>query len=197
MQRAFAVTVVLVVFAVGACGGGGGGSGIDTPPASDAPPVGDAPPGSFALSSPMLASGASFDPANACDGADTSPQLVWANAPAGTRSFAVVLTDQSINLVHWVIYDVPAAAAGLPANVDKTYAPANVAGAHQTESFQASARGYLGPCPPSLHTYQFAAYALEVDVLPGTSMSTTRAQAVPLVMQHQLATATLVGMYQH
>src|SRR5262249_42139143 len=155
-----------------ACGGGGGGMPIDTPSGGDGPPAGDAPPGSFALSSPMLASGASFDPANTCDGADTSPQLVWTNAPAGTRSFAVVLTDQSIGLVHWVIYDVPAAATGLPANVDKAYAPANVAGAHQTESFQASARGYLGPCPPNLHTYQFAAYALDVDVLPGTSMST-------------------------
>lgn len=197
MQRAFARSLVLVF--MGACGGGGGGTPIDTAPAGDGPPAGDAPPGSFALSSPMLASGASFDPANTCDGADTSPQLVWTSPPAGTRSFAVVLTDQSLNpnLVHWVIYDVPAAATGLPANVDKSYAPANVAGAHQTESYQAQTHGYLGPCPPNLHMYQFAAYALDVDVLPGTSMSTTRAQAVPLVMQHQLATATLVGMYQH
>jgi Raf kinase inhibitor-like YbhB/YbcL family protein len=194
MQRVFARAGVVVL--AGACGGGGGGQ-IDSPPAGDGLPSDDAPPGSFAMSSPMLASGAAFDPANTCDGADTSPQLAWANPPGGTRSFAVVLTDQTISLVHWVIYDVPAASTGLPANVDKTYAPTNVAGAHQTESYQAQTHGYLGPCPPSLHTYQFAAFALDVDILPGTSMSTTRAQAVPLIMQHELATATLTGTYQH
>ena len=114
------------------------------------------------------------------------------------QSFAVVLTDKSNNLVHWVIYDIPASAAGLPASVEKVYAPTNVAGAHQTASYQASTRGYLGPCPPmngGAHTYEFAVFGLDVAALPGASMTTTRPQAVTLIDQHKTATAKLTGMY--
>ena len=128
------------------------GSGIDA--AIDAPTS-----GAFALSSPMLAPGAAFAAENTCTGnINTSPQLVWTPGPAGTMSYAVVFTDKSNNLIHWVIYDVPASATGLPANVQKAYMPANVAGAKQTLSFQAGVRGYLGPCPPELHTYEFVVY---------------------------------------
>ena len=155
-------------------------------------------PSAFTLTSPMLAPGASFVAANTCDGAlNMSPQLVWSGNAIGAASFAVVLTDKSNNLVHWVIYDVPASATGLPENVEKVYAPSNVAGAHQTASYQATVRGYLGPCPPSgpAHTYEFAVYGLDVATLPGASMATTRADAVTLITQHDTAQATLTGMY--
>src|SRR5215216_4819255 len=66
-------------------------------------------PSALTLTSPMLAPGASFAAANTCDGAsNTSPQLVWSGNAA---SFAVVLSDKSFNnLVHWIIYDIPASA---------------------------------------------------------------------------------------
>jgi phosphatidylethanolamine-binding protein (PEBP) family uncharacterized protein len=118
----------------------------------------------------------------------------------GALSYAVVLTDKSFNnLVHWVIYDVPASATGLPAAVEKTYAPTNVMGAHQTTSYQSTARGYLGPCPPiggGPHTYEFAVYGVDVATLPGASMTTTRPEAVALIMQHMKAKATLTGTYE-
>jgi phosphatidylethanolamine-binding protein (PEBP) family uncharacterized protein len=98
-------------------------------------------------------------------------------------------------LVHWVIYDIPASATGLPANVEKAYAPGNVPGAHQTRSYSAGTTGYLGPCPPNTHTYRFEVIALDVTPLPGTSAMTTRDQAVPLIDMHALARATLTGTY--
>lgn len=158
----------------------------------------DAPTSTLMLTSPELTEGGTFDPANTCDGANTSPALTWSGDAMGALSYAVVLTDTTNMLVHWVIYDIPASATGLPAAVQKTYSPTNVPGAHQTTSFNMTTRGYLGPCPPpndGAHVYEFAVYGLDVAMLPGTSMMTTRQQAVPLIMQHQIAKATLTAMY--
>jgi Raf kinase inhibitor-like YbhB/YbcL family protein len=197
----------LILILLAACGGddsssaqsdaavdGSGSATIDAP-GVDAPNMG----GTFTMTSPMLTEAAMLAAANTCDGANTSPQLVWMGNAMNAMSYAVVLTDKSNNLVHWVIYDIPGSATGLPAAVEKVYAPTNVAGAHQTASYQATTRGYLGPCPPANggpHTYEFAVYGLDVATLPGTSMTTTRAQAVPLITQHMTATALLTGNYE-
>ena len=190
-----------IAFLVASCGGDDstpaqGDAAVDGATAVDASV--DAPSqGTFTLTSPMLAPSAAIAMANTCDGANTSPELTWTGNAMGALSYAVVFTDTNNDLVHWVIYDIPATATGLPANVQKAYAPNNVAGAHQTQSYQA-VRGYLGPCPPAqdgAHIYEFAVYGLDVATLPGTTMATTRAQAVPLILQHQTAKATLTGMY--
>jgi Raf kinase inhibitor-like YbhB/YbcL family protein len=186
----------LMLLALLGCGGSTGG--VDAPASIDGggDTIGvDVPAGAFALTSPMLAAGGAFDPANTCTGVDTSPQLDWTGAPAGALSFAVVLTDKSNNLTHWVIYDIPMAATGLPANVEKVFAPTNVAGAHQTTSFQATVRGYLGPCPPVQHTYEFAVFAINAATLPGATMQTTRAQAVAAITANNVGSTTLTGTY--
>lgn len=155
----------------------------------------DAAPQPYVLTSTALAEAAKFDPANTCNGVDTSPPFTWTAGPAGTMSYAMVLTDKSNSLLHWVIYDIPAATTSLPANVEKAYQPANVAGAKQPLSFNAGVRGYLGPCPPMEHTYEFALYALDVAALPGASMATTREEAVTIIQAHDLAVAKLTGKY--
>lgn len=177
------------------------GCGTDEPAqldaAIDVAPSPDAV-GALTLTSPDLTEGGTFAAENTCDGANTSPALMWSGDAMGALSYAVVLTDTTNMLVHWVIYDIPASATGLPAAVQKTYSPTNVPGAHQTTSFNMMTRGYLGPCPPpndGAHVYELALYGLDVAMLPGTSMITTRQQAVPLIMQHQTAKATLTAMY--
>jgi Raf kinase inhibitor-like YbhB/YbcL family protein len=108
-----------------------------------------------------------------------------------------VLTDLSLtpDLVHWVIYDIPAVAAGLPANVENAYAPTNVAGAHQAVSVHAPIVGYYGPCPPSKHSYEFAVYALDVGTLPGATAETSRADALTAILAHKLGSGTVTGTY--
>ena len=153
--------------------------------------------GPFTLTSPVLTEGAAIMQINTCDGANTSPQLDWSGNAMNAMGFAVVFTDKTNGLVHWVIYDIPGTATGLPANVDKAYMPANVAGAHQTLSYQ-NVRGYLGPCPPQgggPHTYELAVYGVDVATLPGTSQGSTRAQVVPIITMHQTAVAKLTGTY--
>jgi hypothetical protein len=142
----------ILLFALLAACGGESAPAIDAPgndvdaPGIDAPGT-DAPPGAFAITSPMLVEGASFDAANTCNGANTSPQLDWAGAPAGAQSRDRV-TDKSNNLIHWVIYDIPVAATGL-ANVEKVFEPANVPGAPDHELPVGARLSRL--CPPSLH----------------------------------------------
>lgn len=155
----------------------------------------DSPGASIAVTSAAFVDGGTFPIDNTCRGMNASPGLAWTHAPTGAQSFAVVLTDQSISLVHWVIYDIPPTMTGLPASVENSYAPTNVPGAHQTVSVHSPTVGYYGPCPPATHTYQFAVYALDVAALPGASQTTARTDAVPVIQAHQLGIGTLTGSF--
>jgi hypothetical protein len=185
--------IALVLLA--GCGSSPAPASIDAATTHDA--AIDSAAGALALTSPELASG-TFPDANTCTGpGNTSPQFLWTGDTHAAQSFALTLTDPDAgNLIHWTIYDIPGSATGLPADVMKAYAPANVSGAHQTDSYMAGMKGYLGPCPPALHHYRFDLYALDVATLPGTSMATTRAEVVAAAMQHVVATATLMASYQ-
>ena len=192
-MRSFLLASVVLA----ACSSNGKPAEIDAAVISDGPIGVDVPVDALGLtlSSPVLTEGGVIDPQYSCAGANTSPQLSWSGSAAGTLSYAVVLTDKSNNLVHAAIYDIAASATGLPANVEKAYAPTNVAGAHQPLAYDNATRGYLGPCPGTQHTYEFALYALDVATLPGASTTTTRAQAVALIQMHDLASSTLTGTY--
>ena len=126
-------------------------------------------PTSITLTSTALAEGTPFAAANTCAGANTSPPLSWTAGPAGTLSYAVILTDLSIDAVHWVIWDIPATTTSLPAALpgDTTLAaPAGAKQAHKVEFFGAGG-AYRGPCPSGKnHIYQ-----LEVDALGSASLA--------------------------
>jgi Raf kinase inhibitor-like YbhB/YbcL family protein len=193
------LATVASLFLLVACGGGSDGPS-DAPPGDDDAPTGDdaatdSPAGVFAITSPLYDEGGAIPSSITCDGANTSPQLDWVAAPAGTLSYAIVFTDLNNMLIHSVIYDIPANLTGLPADVEKVFAPTDVAGAHQTRNFSGNAFGYAGPCPPSTHTYEFKLYAIDVATLPGADMNTTRAQAKLIIEMHDLATTALTGMY--
>ncbi|MEO8700480.1 MAG: YbhB/YbcL family Raf kinase inhibitor-like protein [Kofleriaceae bacterium] len=192
-----------------ACGGSEDPAAIDGPGTTDPDAVIDGvnsgidtPPTDMAISSTVLAEGAAFPEVHTCgtagDAANTSPPLAWVGPPAGTLSFAVVFTDR-IGLIHSVIYDIPATATSLPVDVEKTFAPANVLGAHQTITLGGVTFGYAGPCPPpgaAVHTYEFELFALDVATLPGADMTTTQSQARTLILAHDLASVELTGTYQ-
>ena len=104
-----------------------------------------------------------------CTGANVSPALSWSGAPSGTKSFAVTVYDPDAptgsGWWHWLIYNIPASANGLPAdagNPEKNVAPA---GSVQGNT-DFGARGYGGPCPPpgdKPHRYVFTVFALKTE----------------------------------
>ncbi|HYG85197.1 MAG TPA: YbhB/YbcL family Raf kinase inhibitor-like protein [Azospirillum sp.] len=107
-----------------------------------------------------------------CKGDNLSPALAWKGAPAGTRSYAVTVYDPDAptgsGWWHWVVFNLPASATGLPAGAGSPATAALPAPAVQSRT-DFGAPGYGGPCPPpgdKQHRYVFTVYALKVDSLP-------------------------------
>jgi len=134
-----------------------------------------------------------------CDGEDVSPPLEWSGAPAGTKSFALIVDDPDapdpaapkMTWVHWVLYDIPAAATGLPEAVQASALPPGTC-----EGVNDWGRtGFGGPCPPiGRHRYFHKLYALDA-VLP--DLRRPKKAALEKAMQgHVLAQAVLIGTYQ-
>ena len=137
---------------------------------------------------------------NAGDGDDLSPALRWSNAPATTKSFALIMDDPDAPVgtwVHWVLYDIPATLKELPQGVSKT--EAGPGGSQQglcwgVDKFERV--GYYGPLPPQgrPHRYFFKLYAL--DKVLGLKPRATAAQVLTSFSGHVLTEATLIGTYQ-
>jgi len=111
-------------------------------------------PQKIVLSSPTLKEGDAMPRQYTADGPNVSPPLVWGILPNGTRTLALVLEDPDAGnpppFVHWVIYNIPATATGLPENVPfepGARMPAEIASAIQGNSgFRRPF--YRGPAPP-------------------------------------------------
>ena len=129
---------------------------------------------------------------HACDGADVSPALAWSDAPAGTRSFALIVDDPDARgFAHWLIYDLPCDATALGEGVPPDPELSN--GARQGVN-DFGRLGYGGPCPPRLHEYYFKLYAL--DAALGLAPGATREEVFAAMRGHVLATAVLMARYE-
>jgi Raf kinase inhibitor-like YbhB/YbcL family protein len=131
-----------------------------------------------------------------CDGRNMSPELSWSAAPAGTKSFALVMHDPDAPIeggyTHWIVYNIPAAAHHLAENVPNQDRLAD--GAMQGKN-DAGKYGYTGPCPPSgTHRYYFRLYALDVDL--DSSAASSKASLEKAIHGHVLATGELLGRYK-
>ena len=77
---------------------------------------------SLTLKSTAFAADGEIPARYTCEGEDVSPPLAWSGAPAGTKSFALVVDDPDapdpaapkMTWVHWVLYDIPASASTCP-----------------------------------------------------------------------------------
>lgn len=198
----------LALVLVAACGSDDAATPIDAPadvdadhdaaatvdgPTIDAPAI-DAPPAALTLTSTAITAGGTIPVMFSCRGTNVSPPLAWTGGPSAP-GYAVVLTDRNNNLVHSIIWDIPGTRTDLPEGVDKVAEPPDVPGAKQPLAYDNQTRGYLGPCPGSTHTYEFAIYAVDANPLPGLSLTSTRAQALPVIMAHDTAAATLTATF--
>ncbi len=135
-----------------------------------------------------------------CTGDNVSPALRWANAPKGTKSFAVTVYDPDAptgsGWWHWVIFNIPPDISALAADAGKPDGP----GAPQ-RSMQSvtdfGQSGYGGPCPPpgnKPHRYVFTVFALKVDQLP-LKPEASGAMVGYYLNQNALAKASFTGLY--
>ncbi len=134
-----------------------------------------------------------------CEGEDISPALAWSGAPAGTKSFVLIVDDPDapdpaapkMVWVHWILYNIPPTSSGLPEGVKGTGLPKGAFdGLNDWKR-----TGYGGPCPPiGRHRYFHKLYALDA-VLPDLKRP-TKAQMEKAMQGHILAKAELIGTYQ-
>lgn len=142
-------------------------------------------------------------------GEQVSPEMKWTNVPAGTQSFVVNMLDPDVSVnrttetqPHWIVWNIPATATGLPENVKH--------GAEQPDGMrQISASGpqYRGPGAAAngpLHHYTFEVYALDtkIDVSPSSGATPvvaavdTRAAVMKAMQGHIIGKAVYVGLFR-
>jgi len=136
-------------------------------------------------------------------GEGLSPAITWTNVPAGTQSFVLNMHDMEVarnkttdDQAHWVVWNIPANATGLPEGVPKGRQLADGA-------FQHSATGemYRGPGAPATgppHHYMFEIYALDtkLDVMPGADAFASRASVMQAMQGHILGKAVYGGLFK-
>ena len=135
-------------------------------------------------------------------GDQTSPAISWTNTPAGTVTFFLHMHDMDVSRnkttddqLHWLVWNIPGNATGLPEGVPM--------GARlQNGAYQLSATGpvYRGPGAPATgprHHYMFELFALDtkLDVQPGTDAFETRANVMKAIQGHILGKAAWIGLF--
>ncbi len=134
-----------------------------------------------------------------CEGQDVSPPLEWSGVPEGTKSLVLIVDDPDapdpaaprMTWVHWVLYNIPPTATGLPEGVEPSDLPP---GTRQGLN-DWKRTGYGGPCPPiGRHRYFHKLYALS-EVLPDLG-TPTKAELLRAMEGKILDQAELVGTYQ-
>src|SRR5215210_2709323 len=123
-------------------------------------------PMTISLTSPAFTANGAIPSVHTCDGRDLSPALAWSGVPPAAKSLALIVDDPDAprgTWVHWVVYNLPPSATGLPEGAGSG---ALLAGATSGRN-DFKRTGYGGPCPPSgSHRYFFKLYALDA-VLDG------------------------------
>lgn len=151
------------------------------------------------LTSSAFQDGASIDARYTCQGEDVSPALSWSAVPATARSLVLIVDDPDapdprapkMTWVHWVLYNIPPTATGLPEAVADAQLPAGT----QPGLNDWNRTGYGGPCPPiGRHRYFFKLYALDTR-LDGLGVP-TKARLEAAMAGRVIAQAQLVGTYQ-
>ena len=141
----------------GARAGGGGRGGFNLPPllmTTDAFPDGGIVPQKFA------------------GRGGVQPGFKFSGAPEGTMSYAIIFHDIDVSLkgstgdvLHWIVWNIPASAGGIPEGSVPTGAVVGRGITGQNQYF-----GPGAPAGPRYHHYVFELYALSANLdLPPTS----------------------------
>jgi len=133
-----------------------------------------------------------------------SPALTWTQVPPGTQSFVLLLHDPEpalnkglMDVTHWLVWNIPAAAMGLPEAV-----PAAPEASDGMRQVSLRANGFMGPAAPAngpYHHYTFELYALDTKIDVPAAMpaeaANTRTAVFKAMDGHILGKAILIARY--
>lgn len=129
-----------------------------------------------------------------------SPKLTWTNVPDGTVSFAVICHDPeqvlqhtSAQYLHWLIFNIPGTATGLPEGVPGVaqLPDGSIQGVNTGRKIGYAGMGARAAGP--YHHYTFDLYALDTKLTLGPDA--TQAQVVEAMQGHILGKGILVGRF--
>ena len=148
--------------------------------------------------------GGTIPAAHAQQGGDQSPPLSWDNVPETADSFVLVVHDLDAStgsgtddMLHWLVWNIPAAARSLPARV-----PQGATLADGSRQISATGPNYRGPAAPASgppHHYVFELFALDamIDVpAVGATPAQTRAAVIAAMAGHVRGKAVYTGVYK-
>ncbi|HLH95297.1 MAG TPA: YbhB/YbcL family Raf kinase inhibitor-like protein [Xanthobacteraceae bacterium] len=160
----------------------------------------------FTVTSPAFKDGdvwpskfAGADPARTnppCPGQNVSPPLSWSNAPAATKSFAIVMYDpdggNGTGAVHWVAYGIPPTKTSLAEGEASTSPKDWTAGKNNVGTDH-----YFGPCGPAGHAlHHYVITVIATPFAPGElKPGMTRDELLAALRGKSLAPASIVGRY--
>jgi hypothetical protein len=136
-------------------------------------------------------------------GEGLSPAMTWTNTPPGTQSFVLHMHDLDVarnkttdDQAHWVVWNIPATATGLPEGVPKGAQLAD--GAYQVSATGQMYRGPGAAATGPMHHYMFEIYALDskLDVQPTADAFETRANVMKAMQGHILGKAVYGGLFR-
>ena len=200
-MRSIIVSIIIVTLGTFAAGQGTGGGvfriggGVPQRGAAGAP--------AMALTTPAWADGGQI-PVKYTQAVPNpvSPELKWTNAPQGTMSFVLHMHDPDAALngttndqVHWLVWNIPAGATGMPEGVPMGSQLAD--GSRQISASGATYRGPGAPATGPFHHYTIEVYALDtkLEVEPAANEQDTRVNVLKAMQGHVRAKAVYVGLF--
>lgn len=142
------------------------------------------------ISSQVFIDGGNIPVKYSCVGDGINPPLQWSQAPAHTKSFALIVDDPDAPggvFSHWVMWNIPAHITELEENAVPMGAEVGMdsSGVNQ----------YFPPCPPSgVHHYRFKLFALDAEL--SLSPQSTQADLESAIGGHILDQAMLIGLFK-
>jgi Raf kinase inhibitor-like YbhB/YbcL family protein len=138
--------------------GGGGRGGFNLPP--------------LLMTSDAFPDGGIVPPKYSGRGGNVQPGFKFSGAPEGTVSYAIIFHDIDVSLkgstgdvLHWIVWNIPAAAGGIPEGSVPAGAVVGRGITGQNAYF-----GPGAPAGPRYHHYVFELYALNANLdLPATA----------------------------
>ena len=128
-------------------------------------------------------------------GGNVRPGFTFSNIPNGTVSFAIIFHDIDVavtgpdDVLHWLAWNIPAKAAGIPEGSLPEGAVTGTAGVGRGNYF-----GPGAPAGPRYHHYVFELYALSKMLdLPADA---TRAQLLDAMKDSIVGKAAYVGRFR-
>lgn len=153
----------------------------------------------FAIASSGFMHEGEIPPRFTCQGKDISPALSWSGVPEGAQSLVLIVDDPDapdprkprMTWVHWILYNVPPSAPGLPEGVGtEDLPPGTLQGLNDWKR-----TGYGGPCPPiGRHRYFHKLYVLDT-LLPDLG-TPNKARLEKAMEGHILAKTEIIATYQ-